>query len=410
MAAARLRPAAAFAVLLAILAVLDIGLAQIGKRVLPQWFTALPGNNPREFSAIYDHGFRPMMATWQRFGPLLYPLFTNSLGMVDAAPRVVDPKGGSCRLLLMGDSFTEGVGNAWPDTFAGRLAAALQPRGVEVLNGGVVSYAPTVHWRRLRYLLEDRGLRVDAVLLFLDLSDIADEWEVYGLDARGNVTARMVDWMMRRDREVTGWDRAWAFLQDNSLLLHLSQELGHRALRHWRGEPEDPQRPAPPPPREPPVPPMGALETPDILLDDAARALRLPGVWEDHRARWTFDQARYDQFGRFGLLKAAAAMDRIALLLRERKLPLTVVIYPWVDQIVVGDRNSVHQRFWRQWAQSRGVPLIDLFPLFLDAGDAKGVIERYVIPRDFHWNAAGHALVADALLRQPEILPPCAAK
>jgi len=391
----RWRGALAF---LAVLLALDIGLAQLGKRVLPQWFTAMPGSNPRSFSPIYHHGFRPLMDTKQRFGPLLYPIRTNALGMVDAAPRTVDPGGGGCRLLLMGDSFTEGVGNAWPETFAGRLAAALAPAGVEVLNAGVVSYSPTVHRRKLAHLFEDRGLRVDSVLLFLDLSDIADEWEVYGLDAAGNVTARVPDWLMRAQDAPGPWDRLWFLLQDNSLLLHLGHDLATRLERRFAGP--APERPPPgdPPPRPMPVPPLGTIEPPPILLDAADRARRLEGAWEDHRARWTIDQDRYDKFGRFGLAKAAAEMDRLLLMLRERSIPLTIAIYPWPDQIVARDRNSVQQRFWAVWAASRGVALIDLFPLFLDAGDAAQVLDRYVIRRDFHWNAAGHALVAEALL------------
>ncbi len=390
-------------VFLAILAALDIGLAQVAKSMLPQWFTDMPGSNPRAFSALYHHGFRPMMDTKQRFGPILYPLRTNSLGLVDAAPRVVDPKGGGCRLLLMGDSFTEGVGNPWADTFAGRLSTALAPRGVEVLNAGVVSYAPTVHLRKLRHLLDDRGLRVDHVLLFLDLSDIADEWEVYDLDAQGNVTARVPDWLMRRQGQPGPFDRLLFLLQDNSVILHLARDLYMRAERRWAGEPPDQPRPADPPPRPMPVPPLGPIQPPPILLDPVSRAKRLVGAWEDHRARWTFEENRYDKFGRFGLVKAAAVMDGIVQDLRARNIGLTLAIYPWPDQIVVGDRDSVQQRFWRQWAESRGVALIDLFPHFLDAGDPQKVLDRYIIPRDFHWNAAGHALVAEAVL--PRIAP-----
>ncbi len=211
----------------------------------------------------------------------------------------------------MGDSFTEGVGNAWADTFAGRLSAALAPKGVEVLNAGVVSYAPTVHWRKLRHLLDDRELRVDSVLLFLDLSDIADEWEVYDLDAQGNVTARVPDWLMRRQGQAGAFDRLLFLLQDNSVILHLVRDLYVRAARGWRGELPDAPRPADPPPRAMPVPPLGPIAPPAILLSPEARAKRLPGAWEDHRARWTFDQDRYEKFGRYGLVKAAAMTQRV---------------------------------------------------------------------------------------------------
>ncbi|MCC7048758.1 MAG: hypothetical protein IT562_18730 [Alphaproteobacteria bacterium] len=390
----------ALAIFGAVLLALDLGTAQIAKRVLPQWFSAMPGSSARASSTIYHHGFRPSVATKQRFGPLLYPIYTNSLAMVDGRARKVDPRAGGCRVLLMGDSFAEGVGNAWLDTFAGRLASAWALRGVEVLNAAAVSYSPTIHYRKLKYLLDEAGLRVDSVLLFLDLSDIADEWEQYELGPDGNVQGRAPDWLMRHDREASAWDRAWFLMQDNSAILHLLRDAAIRAGRGLWGEGQESQRPSPPPPRLAPVPPLGAIEPPPIVLTPEARARRLEGAWEDHRARWTIDQDRYDGFGRFGLAKAAAMMDRLVLLLRERLLPLTIVVYPWPDQIVAGDRDSVQVRFWRAWARTRGTGFIDLFPLFLDGGTPAEVIGRYVIPRDFHWNAAGHAMVAAAIDRQ----------
>ncbi len=384
----------------AVLAAADLAGAQLAKRVLPQWFSDMPGSNPRTYSPIYHHGFRPLADTMQRFGPLLYPIRTNSLGLVDAAARVVDPGAKGCRVVFAGDSFTEGVGNAWAETFVGRVAARWAARGVEVLNEAAVSYSPTVHYRKMKHLIEDRGLRADAVLLFLDPGDIADEWEQYGLDAAGNVTARARDWIMRHQRgNPTAWDRLWFLAQDNSMVLHVLHDVSRRVGRAWHGPTRDPPRPPDPAPLPAPEPPLGPIAPPPILLGPEAVARRLPGAWEDHRARWTFDAGLYDKFGRYGLVKAAVMMDRLALLLREHDISLTLLVYPWPDHIVAGDRDSVQVRFWRQWARTRDAGFVDLFPLFLDAGEAKDVLDRYTIPRDFHWNAAGHALVADAVGR-----------
>lgn len=383
-----------------VVAVLDLVGAQIAKRVLPGWFSDMPGSNPRVQSPVFHHGFRPLMSTMQRFGPRLYPLHTNSLGFIDGSARTIDPAGSGCRVLVMGDSFAEGLGNAWPDTFAGRLAARWAGQGMDVLNAAVVSYSPSVHFRKLKHLLDDRGLRVDAVLLFVDLSDVADEWEQYDFDSSGNVTARARDWIMRGGRgDATAWDRAWFRLQDNSMLVHLARDVGVRLLRRWQGPTEVVPRLPDPPSRAAPEPPLGGIAPPPIRLEPEAAARRVPDAWQDHRARWTIDAVLYDKFAAFGLAKAAAMMDRLLVLLRERRIDLTIFVYPWPDQIVAGDRDSVQVRFWRQWAATREVGFVDLFPLFLDAGPAAEVLSRYVIRRDFHWNEAGHALVADAVAR-----------
>ena len=390
----------AAAIFVAILAAADLAGAQIAKRVMPQWFSDMPGSNPRAYSPIYHHGFRPLADTMLRFGPLLYPIRTNSLALIDGTARVVDPGAKGCRVLFVGDSFTEGLGNAWADSFVGRLAALWAERGVEVLNAAAVSYSPTVHYRKVKHLIEGRGLRADAVLLFLDLSDVADEWEQYDFDAAGNVTARVRDWLIRRqDGNPTSWDRFWFLAQDNSIVLHAARELWLRVARPWQGAIFDRPRPPDPPSRPAPEPPLGRIEPPPILLGPEAVARRLPGRSDDHRARWTIEAGLYDKFGRYGLMKAAAMMDRLVLLLRERGISLTVLVYPWTELIVAGDRDSVQVRFWRQWARTRDAGFVDLFPLFLDAGEAKEVVDQYVIPRDFHWNAAGHALVADAVDR-----------
>lgn len=389
----------AVAVFVAILAALDLAGAQVAKRVLPQWFRDMPGSNPRAYSPIYHHGFRPRVDTMQRIGPLLYPTRTNSLGLIDAAAREVEPGAKGCRIMFAGDSFTEGLGNAWGDTFVGRLAARWSAHGIDVLNEAAVSYSPTVHYRKIKHLLEDHGLRVDAVLLFLDVGDIADEWEQYELDAAGNVTARARDWLMRHQRgNPTLWDRWWFQAQDNSMTIHLARDLARR-LAGGGGVLPDVPRPPDPAPRPAPEPPLGRIEPPPILVGPAAAARHLPSVRRDHRARWTVDQELYDKFGRFGLAKAAAMMDRLSMLLGERGVSLTVFVYPWPEQILAGDRDSVQVRYWRQWAETRRAGFVDLFPAFLGAGEARDVIDRYVIPLDFHWNAAGHALVADAVGR-----------
>jgi hypothetical protein len=46
------------------------------------------------------------------------------------------------------------------------------------------------------------------------------------------------------------------------------------------------------------------------------------------------------------------------------------------------------------------VAFVDLFPLFLEHAGAQpaDVYAKYFIPRDTHWNRAGHELVAGAVV------------
>src|SRR5947209_7186830 len=62
-------------------------------------------------SAIYHHDLRPRAGPIRAYwGPHAYSVLTNSLGFRDEDTRDVPLRSPRTRLLLIGDSFTEGVG------------------------------------------------------------------------------------------------------------------------------------------------------------------------------------------------------------------------------------------------------------------------------------------------------------
>src|ERR1700686_2608899 len=131
-------------------------------------------------NSIYDHGFAANFDGYDVWGELRYRLITNSLGFKDASVRNVPLKSASRRILLIGDSFTEGIGMSFEDSFAGQLYRAGQERSdkIEFLNAGVASYSPSIYYKKIKYLL-DSGLQFDEVVLFSDTSDVTDEATSY---------------------------------------------------------------------------------------------------------------------------------------------------------------------------------------------------------------------------------------
>lgn len=70
---------------------------------------------------IYDHSLRPNSAWTDRYGVYEAPYLSNSLGFRDGKIREVPMASNRPRVVLIGDSFTDGVGVPWEETFAGRL-------------------------------------------------------------------------------------------------------------------------------------------------------------------------------------------------------------------------------------------------------------------------------------------------
>ena len=100
-------------------------------------------------------------------------IYTNNFGFKDESARKVNLKTDKYRLAFIGDSMVEGVGLSFKETFVGIVARELGEE-YEVLNLGVRSYSPRLYYEKLRYWL-GRGLRVDELVVFIDISDVQDE-------------------------------------------------------------------------------------------------------------------------------------------------------------------------------------------------------------------------------------------
>src|SRR5262249_13581325 len=103
-----------------------------------------------------------------------------------------------------------------------------------------------------------------------------------------------------------------------------------------------------------------------------------------------------------GVQRSLQNMGRLADLLAARKIPLTLVGYPWAQQIAQGDRNSRQVSLWREFCEQRRCKaFIDLFPVFFARADADpGWYERLYIVGDDHFSAAGHRLIFEEMERR----------
>lgn len=320
-------------------------------------------------SEIYHHALNPSVPLQKTYwGPVPYQMATNSLTFRDEQARDVPLASPQHRVLFIGDSLTEGVGVDYADTFAGLAASRWKSQGVEVLNAGVVSYSPIIYYRKLKHFIEERGLKVDEVVVFIDLSDAQDE-VFYRFDSNENVVDDDSE-LARREKE-TGYDHKRSFGE------HIARFFDKRTfyLSYLFFEAK-----------------------PLFYGSEAQYAVN------QRRAVWTVDKQVFDAYAAKGLQNGALHMDMLRALLEKRGIKLTIAVYPWPDQIYYWDTHSIQSVFWKQWAEQRKVAFVDLFPYFFRTdGSMKSrleTIKKYYIPRDYHWNKWGHRLVADGLFEQ----------
>lgn len=289
----------------------------------------------------YHHGLAPNFSGTGVWGNGHYSVVTNELGFKANATGSVVLRPTADRYLLMGDSFAEGIGVPYPQTFAGLIQQTLAAQNIELLNGAASSYSPVIYWRKTRSLIEDSGLLFDHLIVLVDISDLSDESEKFMLSS---------DVVVQRPAS----DRYRSFFESNFLFSTWVIKSFH--------------------------------------LDVALRP------YTRREAGWTLDQSLYEQYGRTGQDLAQRYMDLLLKLVREHSIDMTIVVYPWPDQIRANDLDSFQVSIWREWSDKNTVGFVNLFPCFInhnsDLVEREQVIDTLFINRDVHWNEAGHLAVA----------------
>ncbi len=264
------------------------------------------------------------------------------------------------RLLLLGDSYVEGIGLEWDETIGQRLEGHLEAKARgrwQVVNGGVASYSPTIEY--LYLVSKGLGLQPDLVVLVVDNTDVWDDWR-YG---RTVELAEDGEVKMVRAPEPTGWERAseWvtATVQERFRTYRLWW-WGKLAYLQWRHQGE-------------------------IRFDPHAHTWeRMKGDWTPHFKR----SVRY----------LAAIRD----LLDSKDIPFLVVVFPYEYMVRPWPgRTEPHATPLHEWVEAaaagRMAAYLDTTSAFRAHFRDRGTTKGLYYPVDGHLTPEGAKLVARAI-------------
>ena len=298
-----------------------------------------------------------------------YTVFTNSLGFKDISSRHVPLKSEKHRILFMGDSFTEGILLGYEDTFVGIVDAKLSERQIEVLNAGRSHYSPIIYWRKMKYLIEDVGLKFNEVVLFIDLSDPRDEMS-YSLAE--NMTVEILDEL---DRDQQNAAPTKGFVISVKHFIFFNTTLTYPALNY--------------------------------LYDSFGFVGQTGDEWshllsEHPWSMWTLDERIYSEYAEDGVKSMRKYMDKLLKLLKNNEIDLTIAVYPHPIQVWHEDLDSIHANIWKKWSHENNIKFINYFPDIVRLGISRveqlQILKKYYIPGDLHFNRAGNKLVAQKFL------------
>jgi hypothetical protein len=332
------------------------------------WMTIV--RSERVFHPYYHHSFSRNTTFTERWGDQAYVIHTNSLGFKDERIRNIPlhADSGRTRIVVLGDSFVEGIGVPYEQTFPGLVQQRLGSR-FEILNAGVASYSPRSYYLKTQYLLEQERLRMDRLVVYIDISDMRDEITYKGFQPQQrSPRARDADF----------------FLKNHSFSYVTLRPL----FRQWYE-------------RARVVRTYGLDKRPkNAATADGDPALDVGGFLDGRdaeRSSWTFDDAVFEKWGKVGVDLAVSNMTLLVELCRRHGIAMTIAVYPWPQQILHHDLDSRQVAIWRAFAERHGLGFINYFPDFIGSRDPVETIRELFMKGDSHWNVAGHQVIARRL-------------
>jgi len=325
----------------------------------------------------YHHGLQPDQDTWAVWGSSLYPFKTNSLGMVDSAVYDVKLKSNKRRVLILGDSHSEGVGVSYNKTFSGILSKRLQ-EDMEVLNASCISYSPKIEYLKAKFLFE-KGLKVDHIMVFIDISDLQNELVYDHFEPKKN------SWRHE------AWYNTKLFLSNHSSIFFLTKSIiSTRQSRKFLEKANFFNQ-------------QGMSGTPANVIDLYASFFKgfndkvllsnpqFHGVGE-----WYYNDS-FRELADHGIALGQGYILKLKELCDSQNVDLTISVHPWQYQILTGNDHDYYVKKWESFAEANDIDFINLFPLFINAQNPVITMKMFLIRGDNHWNEFGHARVADYL-------------
>ncbi len=300
-------------------------------------------SNYRKPHYYYHHDLRSNISDAQvKWAHQIYKISTNSMGFRDSDAKIINKRKNKYRIILMGDSFTEGLGVNWEDSFAGILSDQAKNKNIQILNAGTIGYSPKIYYLKTEFLINIKKLEFDELIVFIDMSDIDNEhmYENYQPNSQNFI---------------------------NKLIIYASRYSFILSKV-----------------RQPPALKLNNQGIP--FSDNLRKSYKIPTESRDLKNPYILK----------GFQLAINNMVKLNQLCLKNNISLKIIIYPWQNNI--GYKKNIQEIIWKDFANQNKIEFLNLFPAFEKKckNDGKNCFDLF-IPSDPHWSKTGHKFVADKI-------------
>jgi len=263
---------------------------------------------------------------------------------------------------FIGDSFTEGASVNYEHSFVGIFEKNLNKK---IANLGVVSYGTKIYYAKLNDLITKKDYKFNHIVVGIDISDLYDD-DVY--------------YVLNENLEV---DENYSRVKNLRLRKVLRKHFPFTnyyffVLKQFRTSKELVQK----------------SNTPTFHHK------------ANLKASWTYSKKKliggYVSSTEEAQNNMIITMNKVYDLLKKNNIKMSLLIYPWPQQLENYDINSKHVKMWRKFCLEKCENFINLFPIFekeLNNNNFIEVYKKYYYWNDVHFNKEGNKLVANQLLK-----------
>ena len=398
------------------------------------WIMSLvrPTDTFRVRHPIYHHTLKPNFDGIGYWGTWTYRVCTDANGFKTHCQKKNKSNSKVFDVAFLGDSFTEGVGLPYEQTFVGMVTAKTPE--LTIANLGAVSYSPAIYLAKLKALYA-KGYQFKHLIVFIDIGDAYDEANTYDLYDDTVVVDKGEPYPLSFSHQLR---------RSAAQYLPLAVEVWTQINKLGASKNNVTAQATIPTPRvtplvasttEPPVEQSAgkvALPDPatrnnntstqntqqsvDLALPAAAsptlssQAPFIKNIYEgvylkDYpKSEWTYN-SQSPHYGIDGvngtLAKMKKEMQALYTLAQSQGTKLSIGVYPWPGQIKHDVVESQQVKIWREFCQSRCAHFYNTFPSFFALAQQQKsdeFIYDYYFQGDVHFNERGNEVIANLLL------------
>ena len=261
---------------------------------------------------------------------------------------------------FIGDSFTEGIGLNYEETFAGVLE---QETTKTIANLGVVSYSPSIYLSKINYFLKE-GYKFNHIIVMIDVSDLYDDNFYYVLNNDLTVSTNFSRNKSLKRKEIL---RSFFPLTNFYAFILRSYDKKNKINNK-------------------------------TLKPSFAPHQTLKASWTYSKNDKIIDitsisRAQIDMINK---------MEQLHKLLKKNSIKMSLAVYPWPQQLKHDVVYSKHVKMWEEFCFSRCNNFINFFPTFFDKKKESSFIDvykKYYFWNDVNFNKEGNKLLADKLIK-----------